>query len=110
MAEVAANAVVSVAATPSQDSDNTPCGSQVLFSPSQHGNSEETIDIIEEIISSELLTVGFQQLMDAAETSQLVSIYNCVRKKCLPLELILFCDCCKLVMLHISMFCLSRIH
>ena len=80
MAAVAANAVVSVATTPNQDSDATSYGSQVLFTPSKHGDNEGTLDIIDAIISSEPLTVGFQKLMDEAEIASLVSIHNGVRK------------------------------
>ena len=59
MAEAAANAVVSVATTPSQDSDATSYGLQVLFMPSEHADNEGTLDIIDEIISSEPLTPRF---------------------------------------------------
>lgn len=80
MAEVAANAVVAVATTPSQDSDVTSYGSQLLFTPSEHGDNEGTLDMINEIISSEPLTPAFEELMDVAETTSLVSIHNCIRK------------------------------
>ena len=80
MVEVAANAVVSVSATPSKDGDDMLHGLQVLFTPSEHGGSKGTLDMIDEIISSELLTAGFQELMDVAETSSLVGIHNGIRK------------------------------
>ena len=54
--EVAANAVLAVALSPSQSGRNTPQGSQSLFSPSDRENSQATLDMIDEVISSDKLT------------------------------------------------------
>ena len=53
--EVAANAVLAVALSPSQSGRNTPQGSQSLFSPSDGENSQATLDMIDEVISSDKL-------------------------------------------------------
>ena len=80
VAEVAANAVVAAATTPTQESDVTSYGSQLLFTPSEDGDNEGALDMIHEIISSEPLTPAFQELMDVAETTSLVSTYNGTRR------------------------------
>ena len=56
--EVAANAVLAVALSPSQSGRNTPQGSQSLFSPSDGENSQATLDMIDEVISSDNLATG----------------------------------------------------
>ena len=56
--EVAANAVLAVTVSPYQSGRSTPQTSQSLFSPTDGENTQATLDMIEEVISHDSLTIG----------------------------------------------------